>query len=40
MQKFGADAIIETDTARDFLHVSTYLLAKIGNLVDKRNLGR
>jgi hypothetical protein len=40
VQKFAPDPIVETHTARDFLHVGADLLAQIRYLVDESDLGR
>src|SRR5271167_4584707 len=40
MQELGANAVIETDAARDFLDISAHLLAKVGYLVNKSYFGR
>src|SRR6185437_7556309 len=34
-----ADAVVEPDAARDFLHVRADLLRKVGDLVDEGDLG-
>ena len=39
MQEFRADAVVEPDAARDFLHVGADLLAEVGDLVDEGDLG-
>ena len=39
MQEFAADAVVEPDAARDFLHVGADFLGKIGDLVDEGDLG-
>ena len=40
MEEFGADAVVETDAARDLLHVGVHLLAEVGDFVDEGDLGR
>ena len=40
MQEFAADAVVETDAARDLLHVGADLFAEIGDFVDESDLGR
>ncbi len=40
MQEFGADAVIQTDPARDFLDIGADFLGEIGDLVDKGHFGR
>ena len=40
MQELGANSVVETNAARDFLNISTHLLAKVGYFVDKSYLGR
>ena len=39
MQKLRADAVVEPDAARDFLHVGADLFGKIRDLVDEGDLG-
>ena len=39
MEELAADAAVETDAARDFLHVGADLLAEIGHFVDEGDLG-
>src|SRR6266496_4783258 len=39
MQKFAADAVVEPDAARDFLHVGADLFGEIRDLVDEGDLG-
>jgi hypothetical protein len=39
MEKFSADAVVEADAARNFLHVGADGFAQIGNLVDEGYLG-
>ena len=39
MQEFRADAVVEPDAARDFLHVGADLFGKIRDLVDEGDLG-
>ena len=39
MQEFCADAVVEPDAARDFLHVGADFFRKIGDLVDEGDLG-
>ena len=39
MQKFRADAIVESDAARDVLHVGANFLGQVGNLIDEGDLG-
>ena len=39
MQEFRADAIVETDAARDLLHIGADFFGKIGDLVDEGDLG-
>ncbi len=40
MQELRADAVVETDAARDLLHVGAGALGEIGDLVDERHLRR
>jgi hypothetical protein len=40
MQEFRADAIVEPDTARHVLHISTDLFRQIRDLVDEGDAGR
>src|SRR5262249_41269760 len=39
VQKFRANPVVESDAARDFLHVGSHFLGKVGNFVDKGYLG-
>ena len=39
MQEFGADAVVEPDAARDFLHIGADFFREIGDLVDEGDLG-
>src|SRR5215510_12682199 len=38
MQEFRSDPVVESDAARNFLHVGPHFLGKIGNFVDKSDL--
>src|SRR3954470_24325403 len=40
MQEFGSNTIVESDAARNLLHVRTHLLAEICDLVDEGDLCR
>ena len=39
MQEFRADAVVEPDAARDFLHIGADLFGQIRDLVDEGDLG-
>jgi hypothetical protein len=39
MQEFRADAVVEPDAARDFLHIGADPFGEIGDLVDEGDLG-
>ena len=38
MEEFGADAVVQTDAARDLLHIGADRLAQVGDLVDEGDL--
>ena len=40
MEKFGADALVHADAARDILHIGADLFAQVGDFVDEGDLGR
>ena len=40
MQKLAANPTIHSDCPRNFMHITTNPLAKVGDFIDKRNLDR
>ena len=40
MQELGPDPVVHADAARDVLHISDHLFAKVGDFVDEGDLGR